>query len=71
MADGNTGTAADGDQVQINQALTAGTGKKVVLLAGTYTIDASISVPNNTTLVGVGVGTKITVPNSFNTTIDA
>ncbi len=27
VADGNTGTAADGDQVQINAALTAGSGK--------------------------------------------
>jgi parallel beta-helix repeat protein len=59
VADGDTVAAADGDQVQINAALTAASGKKVVLLAGTYTADASISVPNNTTLAGVGDGTFI------------
>ncbi len=71
VANGNTGAAADGDQVEINQALTAASGKKVVLLAGTYTIDASISVPNNTTLTGVGSNTLITIQNTFNTSIDA
>ena len=70
LADGNTGAALDGDQVQINQALTAGSGKKVVLLAGAYTVDAGINVPNNTTLSGVGDGTVITLPNSFDTGID-
>lgn len=59
VADGNTGAAADGDQVQINAALTAGTGKEVVLLAGTYTVDASVSVPNNTSLSGVGSNTLL------------
>jgi parallel beta-helix repeat protein len=59
VADGNTGAAADGDQVQINSALTAGSGKKVVLLAGTYVADATIAIPNNTTLTGVGRGTLI------------
>ena len=67
LADGNTGAANDGDQVQINLALTAGSGKKVVLLAGTYTVDASISIPNNTTLTGVGNGTVLTIPNAFST----
>jgi parallel beta-helix repeat protein len=71
VADGNTAAANDGDQVQINNALTAAAGKKVILLAGTYVIDASISVPNNTTLAGVGSGTVITIPNSFNADIDA
>ena len=59
VADGNTGAAGDGDQVQINSALTAASGKKVVLLAGTYTADATILIPNNTTLAGVGVGSLI------------
>ncbi|MDQ3094107.1 MAG: right-handed parallel beta-helix repeat-containing protein, partial [bacterium] len=59
VADGNTGAAADGDQVQINAALTAASGRKVVLLAGTYVADATILVPNNTTLAGVGMGTVI------------
>ena len=63
LADGNTAAANDGDQVQINNALTAGSGKKVVLLAGTYTIDASISIPNNTTFSGVGSGTNIELAN--------
>ena len=70
IADGNTGTTADGDQVQINSALTAGSGKKVVLLKGSYTVDAAISIPNNTTLSGVGNGTSITIPNSFNAGIN-
>ena len=70
LANGNTAAANDGDQVEINNALTAGAGKKVLLLAGTYTVDASISVPNNTTLTGVGAGTVITIPNSFNTNIN-
>lgn len=59
VADGNTATAADGDQVQINSALTAASGKKVVLLAGTYVADATIMIPNNTTFSGVGSGTLI------------
>lgn len=71
VADGNTAAASDGDQVEINQALSAGTGKKVILLAGTYTIDAAISVPNNTTLAGAGAGSVITIPNSFNAGINA
>lgn len=70
VADGNTGAANDGDQVQINSALTAASGKKVVLLAGTYTVDASISIPNNTTLSGVGTGTILTIPNSFNAALN-
>ncbi len=78
VADGNTGAANDGDQVEINSALTAadpaGSGRKtgkVVLLAGTYTIDAAISVPNNTTLAGVGQGTVITIPNSLGISLNA
>lgn len=69
LADGDTGAAADGDQVEINLALTVGAGKKVVLLAGTYVIDAPISIPNNTTLTGIGQGSVITIPNAFNTNI--
>ncbi len=71
VGDGNTGAALDGDQVQINSALTTASGKKVVLLAGTYTIDGSISIPNNTTLSGVGAGTLITIPNALNTNFSA
>lgn len=59
VADGDTAAAGDGDQVQINDALTTGAGKKVVLLAGTYTADATIEVPNNTTLAGVGDDTLV------------
>ncbi len=59
VADGNTGTAADGDQIQINAALTAGSGKKVYLFAGTYVADETILIPNNTTLAGAGRGTLI------------
>ncbi len=60
-----------GDQSEINSALTAAAGGKVYLLEGTYTINAAISVPNNTTLAGAGSGTVITIANSFNTTINA
>jgi len=59
VGDGNTAAANDGDQIQINQALAAASGRKVVLLAGTYVADATILVPNNTTLSGVGNGTII------------
>ena len=66
VADGNTGAAGDGDQVQINNALTAadpaGSGRKtgrVVLLAGTYVADATILIPNNVTISGVGRATLI------------
>ncbi|TAH32970.1 hypothetical protein EYC58_02335 [Candidatus Saccharibacteria bacterium] len=48
-----------GDQTEINTALTAATGKKVILLAGTYSANATITIPNNTTLAGVGSGSLI------------
>lgn len=48
-----------GDQVEINAALTAAVGKKVVLLAGTYSANATITIPNNTTLAGVGAGSLV------------
>ncbi len=66
VTDGNTGAADDGDQAQINAALSEAAGKKVVLLAGTYTVDSFIAMPNDTTLTGVGRGSLITIPNSFN-----
>lgn len=69
IADGNTASANDGDQVQINSALTAASGKKVVLLAGTYTLDGYISVPNNTTLSGVGPNTRIVLTDGLNTSL--
>ncbi len=54
------------DGTTINTALTAGTGGKVFLLPGTYTLGAtSVSVPNNTTLAGSGNGTLLTYPNSL------
>ncbi len=53
----------DGDQIEINQALTAAAGGYVYLAEGTYTIDASISVPNNTTISGSGNGTIIQFGN--------
>lgn len=63
-----TGT---GDQAIINAALTAAAGGKVYLAEGTYTVNASISVPNNTTLSGAGSGTLITIPNGLNSNINA
>jgi parallel beta-helix repeat protein len=70
-----TGT---GDQATINSALTAATtttgsnlgGRKVYLFAGTYTVNGTISVPNNTTLSGAGYGTLIIMANSVNTSTD-
>jgi hypothetical protein len=59
---------ADGtaDQTEINSALTLAAGGKVLLLAGTYTIDAAINVPSNTTLSGSGDGSLITIANALN-----
>ena len=49
----------DGDQIEINAALTAAAGGKVYLAQGTYVADATILIPNNTTLAGAGRGTLI------------
>jgi parallel beta-helix repeat protein len=59
------------DQTTINTALTAAAGGRVYMAEGTYTISATISIPNNTTLAGAGTGTLITIPNSFNANINA
>jgi hypothetical protein len=59
-----------GDQTEINAALTAAAGGKVYLAEGTYTVNASITVPSNTTLSGAGTGSVITIPNSHNAAID-
>jgi parallel beta-helix repeat protein len=59
------------DQTIINNALTAAAGGKVYLAEGTYTISASISIPNNTMLAGAGTGTIVTIPNSFSADINA
>lgn len=56
------------DQTTINNALTAAAGGKVYLAEGTYTISASINIPNNTTLAGAGTGTIVTIPNGQNGT---
>lgn len=60
---------ADGtsDQVEINAALSNAAGGEVYLHKGTFTADATIPVPNNTTLRGAGRGTVITLPNSVAT----
>jgi parallel beta-helix repeat protein len=52
---------ADGtsDEDEINSALTAATGGKVILLPGTFVADGTILIPNNTTLEGSGSGTII------------
>jgi hypothetical protein len=73
VADGNGGGAGDGDQVQINSAISAVSaagGGTVFLLEGTYTIDAVINLSSNIKLVGSGYATVITIPNSLNATID-
>ena len=59
IADGNGGGAGDGDQVQINAALVAGAGGKVYLMPGDYTVDATILIPDDTTLAGSGSSTQI------------
>ncbi len=59
VTNGDTASVADGDQVEINAALTAGSGGKIYLAEGTYVVDATILVPNNTTLTGAGDGTLI------------
>ncbi len=56
----------DGDQIEINNALTAAAaagGGTVYLAEGTYTIDGSISIPNNVTLAGSGNSTLIQLGN--------
>ncbi len=66
-----------GDQTEINSALTdanpAGSGRKlgkVFMFPGTYTISASIVVPNYTILAGAGDGTVVQLAN-LDTTVDA
>lgn len=59
-----TGTS---DQTQINAALSAASsagGGVVYLTEGTFTVDGSISVPNNVTLVGSGDATLIQLATS-------
>jgi trimeric autotransporter adhesin len=55
-------------QTVINTALTAlpATGGMVYLMEGTYIIDGSISIPNNTTLAGAGPSTIIKFKNGIN-----
>ena len=48
------------DDVEINQALTAGAGGEIVLLEGNYVTVANITVPADTKLSGMGKGTIIT-----------
>jgi parallel beta-helix repeat protein len=63
-------TSGTSDQVEINNALTAAAGGYVYLHEGTYTVDDSIEIPNNTTLAGAGSGTLITIPDSHDANID-
>ncbi len=48
-----------GDQTEINNALTAAAGGRVYLAEGTYVANATILIPNNTTLAGAGQGTVV------------
>jgi parallel beta-helix repeat protein len=61
---------ATSSQTAINAALTAAAGGKVYLAEGTYTVNASISIPNNTTLVGAGAGTVIELGAALDRTIE-
>jgi fibronectin-binding autotransporter adhesin len=47
------------DQTTINTALTAAAGGTVYLAEGTYVAGATITIPNNTTLEGAGIGTTV------------
>jgi parallel beta-helix repeat protein len=69
VADGEAvaGTnTVDGDQVQIQQAISAlpAGGGTVYLLEGTYTIDAAISIPSNVTIAGSGAATIVRLTNT-------
>ena len=73
IADGDTAALNDGDQAQINLALTAAGaagGGSVYLMEGTYIVDGSISVPNNVNLTGAGPATIIKVKNSYNANLN-
>jgi parallel beta-helix repeat protein len=83
VADGSTSLGADGAdyvvpaagtsaQTTINSAITAlgSTGGTVYLMEGTYTVDGSITIPSNVSLVGAGSGTVIKVKSSLNVSID-
>lgn len=60
------------DDIEINAALSANSGGKVVLLEGTFSISGTIAIPDNTTLEGNGVSSIIQSeddggsPNDFN-----
>ena len=75
VADGDGGSAGDGDQVQINAAITeAGNGGTVFLAPGTYTVDASIVLSGlRQTLRGSGAASAIylNTPNATDNLIDA
>lgn len=57
------------DQVQINQAITdlGAVGGSVILMEGTYTISATITLPSNVTLVSYGA--TIILANSTNSNL--
>lgn len=70
VTNGDTAAANDGDQVEINQALTAANGRKVVLLTGTYVVDASIDISvDGAVLMGVGTLSRIELAD-LDTTVD-
>ncbi len=73
VADGDTAAAGDGDQIEINAAITAANvagGGTVYLMEGTYTIDASIVPLTNVAIVGSGDGTLITFPDGLDPAAD-
>lgn len=51
------------DETEINAALVAAAGGKVYLMEGVFITNDNISVPNNTTLTGSGMGTTIQFAN--------
>lgn len=56
------------DDVEINAALTAGAGGKVILLEGNYQITANLVVPADTHFSGIGKGTILTTTDAVGIT---
>lgn len=74
LADGAdfVNTSDTSAQTIINAAIATlpASGGSVYLMEGTYIVDGSINLPNNTTLVGAGASTIIKVKNSHNAAIN-
>lgn len=54
-------TTGTNDAVQIQAALTAATGGRLLVHPGIYTVNSNLSIPNNTAVYGMGYGTLLNV----------